>query len=405
MPKFYQIYLKSQLEPCQYLLLSILIELLQSIKMVKLEALAAALPLPIQFESRRHRLQRFLSLPILKVEKLWFPFIKKWLETDFPYSQVLCLAIDRTNWVWINLLMISLIWDKRAIPIYFELLPKKGSTNYEEQFAFCNKVLHLFRNYKTVVLGDREFCSVKLANWLAQKGVYFCLRLKQNEYVQLDDEVWVQLKDLGLSPGISLYLEGVNVTKQKGFERFNLARSVGGGSFPRRTSLAKWKKKYQGWAPDEGWFILTNLESLDVAIRAYKKRFEIEEMFRDLKSGGYNLEGTLVTDFRLRAIILLIMIAYTTATFQGKKIKRMGLQKYVGRVKEFGRTVRRHSSFYIGLYGQNWVNFIEQCADTVAELMRLTRNKWKYYQRGLRAKELRKVCISDLLVTPSDCLR
>jgi len=41
MPEFYQIYLKSQLEPCQYLLLSILIDLLQSIKMVKLEALAA----------------------------------------------------------------------------------------------------------------------------------------------------------------------------------------------------------------------------------------------------------------------------------------------------------------------------------------------------------------------------
>ena len=60
----------------------------------------------------------------------------------------------------------------------------------------------------------------------------------------------------------------------------------------------------------------------------------------------------------------------------------------MGRVKEFGRTVRRHSSFYIGLYGQTWVNFIEQCAGTVAELMRLTRNKWKYYQRGLRANTL-----------------
>ena len=44
MPEFYQIYLFSQLEPCQYLLNSILIDLLQSIKMVKLEALAAALP-------------------------------------------------------------------------------------------------------------------------------------------------------------------------------------------------------------------------------------------------------------------------------------------------------------------------------------------------------------------------
>jgi len=374
MPEFYQIYLKSQLEPCQYLLLSILIDLLQSIKMVKLEALATALPLPIKFESRRHRLQRFLSLPVLKVEKLWFPFIQKWLETDFDANKVLCLAIDRTNWVWINLLMISLIWDKRAIPIYFELLPKKGSTNYEEQIAFCHKVLHLFKNYKTVVLGDREFCSVKLASWLAQKGVYFCLRLKQNEYVQLDDELWVQLKDLGLRPGISLYLEGVNVTKQKGFERVNLA--------------AKWKRTYQGWAPDEGWFIMTNLDDLDSAIKSYQKRFYIEEMFRDFKSGGYNLEGTLVIDFRLRAIILLVMIAYTTATFQGRKIKQMGLQKYVGRVKEFGRIVRRHSSFYVGLYGQTWVNFIENCADAVAELMRLTRNKWKYYQRGLRAKEL-----------------
>ena len=162
--------------------------------------------------------------------------------------------------------------------------------------------------------------------------------------------------------------------EKKGFERVNLA--------------AKWKRTYQGWAPDEGWFIMTNLDCLDSAIKSYQKRFDIEEMFRDFKRGGYNLEETKVIDFRLKAIILLIMIAYTTATFQGKKIKKMGLQKYVGRVKEFGRTVRRHSSFYIGLYGQTWVNFIEQCAETVAELMRLTRNKWKYYQRGLRAKEL-----------------
>jgi hypothetical protein len=240
-----------------------------------------------------------------------------------------------------------------------------------------------------------------LASWLAQQGVYFCLRLKQNEYVQLSDENWVQMNALGLSPGISLYLEGVKVTKQKGFERFNLARSVCGGSFPRRTSSAKWKKKYQGWVPDEGWFILTNLEDLDSAIRAYQKRFDIEEMFRDFKSGGYNLEETKVTEFRLRAIILLVMIAYTTATFQGKKIKTMGLQKYVGRVREFGRTVRRHSSFYIGLYGQTWVKFIEQCADAVAELMKLTRLGVEVLSTRSEGQGAYPLCITDLLVTPS----
>jgi len=62
MPEFYQNYLQSQLEPSQYLLLTILMNLLQSIKQVKLETLAAALPLSIQFESRRHKLQKFVSV-------------------------------------------------------------------------------------------------------------------------------------------------------------------------------------------------------------------------------------------------------------------------------------------------------------------------------------------------------
>ena len=105
------------------------------------------------------------------------------------------------------------------------------------------QVLPLFKKYKTVVLGAREFCSIKLANWLAQKGMYFCLRLKKNEDIQLENENWLQLKELGLSPGTSLYFEGVKVTKQKGFERFNLARSVCGGSFPLQFLLSKMEAK------------------------------------------------------------------------------------------------------------------------------------------------------------------
>lgn len=63
-------------------------------------------------------------------------------------------------------------------------------------------------------------------------------------------------------------------------------------------------------------------------------------------------EGTGVSGERLIAMILLIAIAYTSATMHGHTIKRMGMQKYVGRVKEYGRIQQRHSSFYIGLYGR-----------------------------------------------------
>ena len=143
-----------------------------------------------------------------------------------------------------------------------------------------------------------------------------------------------------------------------------------------------------GVAPKEGWFILTNLESLSAAIASYKKRFGIEEMFRDFKSGGYNMEETNVRDKRLISLILLITFSYSLTTFKGQSIKRKGVQKYVGRIKEYGRFQRRHSSFYIGLYGQTWVNFMESCWKLVLRLIRLNRNKLKYYLQGQRAMEL-----------------
>ncbi|MBD2506605.1 IS4 family transposase [Nostoc muscorum FACHB-395] len=374
LPEFYETNLKRELGRAEYLLLKILINLLQSIKTVSLEALATALPIPILFESRRKKIQRFLSLNYINVEEIWFPIVKSWLEIYFPLTEVVYVVIDRTNWGCINLLMISVVWDKRSIPIYFELLDKLGSSNFDEQKVVFNKALPLFKNYKTVVLGDREFCSLKLANWLTEQKVYFCLRINIDAFIEIEPEIWLQLKDSGLSPGVSFFYQGVKYTKSTGFISFNLA--------------GKWKRKRFGVAPEEGWFILTNFDTLESSIKAYKKRFDIEEMFRDFKSGGYNLEDTNVSGQRLISLILLISLAYTSATISGQKIKRMGVQKYVGRIKESGRTIRRHSSFYIGLYGSNWVDFMENSYELVAKLMTLAPNKCKYYQQGERAIRL-----------------
>jgi hypothetical protein len=373
-PQFYQTHLKNQLSRAEFIFLKILINLLQSVKKVNLEQLANTLPLPIKFESRRKRIQRFLSLPNLQIEKIWFPIITTWLSMYFTAGEVIYLAIDRTNWSTINLLMISVVWQKRAFPIYFELLPKLGSSNVAEPEKALSQVIPLFETYRVCVLGDREFCSVKLARHLQSWGVYFCLRLKKNEFVEVEKDRWIELNELGLRPGISLFLKGVKVTKTKGFISFNVA--------------AKWKGKLLGVAPKEGWFILTNLASLEEAISAYKRRFNIEEMFRDFKKGGYNLEQTNVEGKRLISLILLIAIAYTSATIQGQQIKRKGIQNYIARIKEAGRTERRHSSFYIGLYGQSWLNFQQSCMELIQELMRLNPNKLKYYQRGLNAMKL-----------------
>jgi hypothetical protein len=373
-PEFYQNHFKSQLSQAEYLLLKIVINILQSIKDVNLETLATVIPMPIKFESRRKKLQRFLSLPNFTIEKIWFPIVMTWLETYFEKSKIIYIAIDRTSWGRINLFMVSVIWDKRSFPVYFELLSKLGSSNLDEQTKILSKVLPIFNEYKLCVLGDREFCSIKLANWLSEKKAYFCLRLKKNHFVEVEADIWFELNQLGLAPGTSYFLEGVKVTKTKGVLGFNLA--------------CKWKRKIKGVKPKEAWFILTNLDTLEAAISAYKKRFDIEEMFRDFKKGGYNLEDTNVSGSRLISLILLVAIAYTSATIQGQEIKRKGIQKYVGRIKEARRVERRHSSFYIGLYGQTWVNFADSCWELIAALMRLNTNKRKYYKQGERAMKL-----------------
>lgn len=170
LPEFYQIHLQSQLTRTQFLVLQLLIAVLQSKKQVRLEQLATAFPCPIKFDSRRRKLQRFLTLPQLKIETIWFGIVTYWLKTYLKPTSVLHVAIDRTQWGCINLLMVSLIWDKRALPVYWELLPKLGSSNLEEQKAALKRALPVFKGYKVVVLGDREFCDSSFGKLAQERG-------------------------------------------------------------------------------------------------------------------------------------------------------------------------------------------------------------------------------------------
>lgn len=374
LPELYQKHLQNFFSESQLLFFYLIINIIQDTKNVKVEKIAESLPLPIQFSSRRKKLQRFLSLPIFQIKELWFPIIFEWIQQAFTKQEIIYLAIDRTNWKNKNLLMISIIYQNRAIPVYFERLSKYGSSNLSEQKKVVSNILELFNNYQIVILGDREFCSVKLAQWLDTQGLKFCLRLKENEQVELGNNLWIQLKDCGLKPGISFLLENVKVTKTKRVEGFSIA--------------CKWKKSYRESVASEGWFILTNMQDTSEAIAAYKKRFDIEEMFRDYKSGGYNLEGTNVEGERFISLVIIISFAYLVSTLKGKLIKKKGVQKYVARIKEYRRLTKRHSNFYIGLYAQKWLKFMDNCWDLVQDLMRLSRHKLDNYLRGIRAMNL-----------------
>jgi hypothetical protein len=374
LPEFYLTSLQSQLSASQLLTLEMLVWLLQFHKQVRIERLAACLPLPVLYESRRRHVQRFLILPQLSIPLLWFPLIKCILLTQIPPGNRVIVALDRTQWKQNNLFVVSVIWDKRAWPIYWQFLSHTGSSKLVQQQALLRPVFRLLKGYEIVVIGDREFRSVELAYWLKQKKVYFALRLKQGSYIKLRGQEYQKLNELGLAPGMKLFLTGVKFTKKKGFGQFSIA--------------AYWKRKYRGKGANEGWYILTNLKSLSEALKIYQARSGIEAMFRDCKSGGYNLEDSKASVERLTSLVLLIALAYTCAGLQGQFIKSQGQQKYVSRLKELKRMTRRHSNFWVGLYGQMWIAALEACSDWVRDLIRLRPNKRAFFQKGLRAMNL-----------------
>jgi hypothetical protein len=84
LPELYLNCLNSHLSASQLLTLEMLVWLLQFHKQIRIERLAACLPLPILYESRRRHVQRFLILPQLSIPLLWFPLIKSILLTQIP---------------------------------------------------------------------------------------------------------------------------------------------------------------------------------------------------------------------------------------------------------------------------------------------------------------------------------
>ena len=241
-PPFYQKTLRAHLNESQYLTLQLLLLLLQVHRQVKLSVLASVFPQPIQYQSRKRSLQRFLVLPQLNIKLLWFPLLKYWIRQEqtgqnrnreqrrrlkkFKHQKYghWIIAIDRTQGQGRNVFMVSLVWGTHALPLYWAVLKSVGNSDLKTQKRLLKTVLPLFKSYPVLVLGDREFHSPKLASWLDEKGIAFALRQKKDCHFQVaSEETYQVLKDVGFKPGMSKFYKGILCNKGDGIGPFNLA--------------------------------------------------------------------------------------------------------------------------------------------------------------------------------------
>lgn len=101
---------------------------------------------------------------------------------------------------------------------------------------------------------------------------------------------------------------------------------------------------------EDVWFIDNNLPG-PYAIREYKKRFDIEEMFRDFKSSGFNLEDTWSDDIHCaKMLYFCVCIAYTYVISLGVSCTKDKKNNLLGATKNIkGKKVRIYSLFTTGV--------------------------------------------------------
>jgi hypothetical protein len=259
---------------------------------VRLSRMAERVPLDIQEDNVAQRFRRWLKNPQVDVRAIYDP-IAFGLVGALRHTR-LRIQIDRTivN-ERLNVLMVSVYYRKRAIPLVWSVLPHQGNSTFRERNAILEHLTELLPSgCRVVILGDREFGqadmmrSIRLHNW------DFCLRVKGTHAISPARGVWVKLKDVAPTPGTHYFLTDVVLTQAQcyGPVHFALACEVDS---------------------TDPWFIATNLPPSRRTLRDYARRFGCEEMFSDLKARGFHLELSQLSDpARFSRLLLAVALLY-----------------------------------------------------------------------------------------------
>lgn len=143
-----------------------------------------------QVESRVQRFERLLQCGKFIPLEVLTPIAKKVLRSISRSGRVEIHALMDRSMIndTINLLHISVAYHGRALPLGWVRVPHEGSSDLKLQ----QKLLTWFkqclpRKAQAVIVADREFHSIHLAEWIEKDlGLSFALRIKAGTTIEYD---------------------------------------------------------------------------------------------------------------------------------------------------------------------------------------------------------------------------
>jgi hypothetical protein len=283
---------------------------------VYLSRIAGKIPGKAKLQSTIKRLDRFLDNSTIRVREWYKPIAVEWLAEQYARIREIHLIVDGTKIGFGHqLLMVSLAYRRRAIPIAWTWVKHvRGHSTGDKQIALLAYVKTLIpRGAAVFVVGDTEFGPVKVLKQLDKWHWYYVLRQKSDTLLWSETEnAWKPFGSHILKAGQRIWL-GKKIFSQAHQYPVNL--------------LVHWK-----CGEKEPWCLATNLPDLQTALRFYKRRMWIEEMFGDLKKHGFDLECSMLHSFlRLSRLTLAVAFLYVWLVSTGGRTIHQGLRHLVDR--------------------------------------------------------------------------
>jgi hypothetical protein len=268
---------------------------------VGFEKLAVAFEIDSKSDSSLRRIQRFMS-----DYKLNTDLIARLIFQLLPHKPPFLLAMDRTNWKFgtknINILTLAIVYQGVAFPILYQMMPKFGNSNTEERIALMNRYIRLF-GLETIdcLLADREFVGERWLAYLNHNKIRYHIRIRENFYVD-NPRSGERIKAFWL-------FSDVKIGTYKILHRIYYVNN-------QLCYLSASKIKNKEGKPELQIIVSFNKEHN--AQEIYKERWQIETAFRALKSSGFNIEDTHLTDIeRIDKLFALVIVAFTWAYIVG----------------------------------------------------------------------------------------
>jgi Transposase DDE domain len=254
-------------------------------------------------ESALKQAKRWLDSKWSDWESFFAPYIIGLVQKAMSKGEII-LVIDGSevagNCVT---LMLSFIWGNYAIPLaWITREGKKGHFPEQMHLDLLKQVHPLFASAQRVILlGDGEFDGSKLRAWCNSNAWEFVLRTSKDHLVDYGDEIAPLSK---LSPA-----EG---------HQF---------AFLEDATKGDHAIIWQGRGHSEPIFLLTNMDLGAMACRYYRKRFKIENLFKSMKSAGFNLHKSKVEGAqRVGSLILVVALAFVLTICVGFILKKQPKQ-------------------------------------------------------------------------------